>query len=376
MSDMELNIPGTTVEKVISLLKIVIGEAIEDRIPMKELTTPFLWGAPGIGKSQAIYQLAEKLEKEYDVKVNITDVRLLLFSPIDLRGVPVADTEHKLANWLKPRIFEMDPSRGVINLLFLDELSAAPQQVQAAAYQLCLDRKIGEHSLPDNCFVIAAGNRVTDMSVSYKMPKALCNRLMHFNVKADFASWKKWAVKNGISEMVIAFIGMDESRLCVEPESSDLAYPTPRSWQYVSRILRNQSIITSEKQMLIAACVGNDTAIEFCAFCKGCLSIPSVNDIMNGRCREYPKTHDVMYALTQGLVSAMRDKKNSITPQNITNVCDYVFRFPKDFAVVFVRDVLLIEGLSEKLMKCYTFQTWVTRNKDSISDIYSAGGGI
>ena len=100
----------------------------------------------------------------------------------------------------------MDPSDDIVNILFLDEISAAPQSVQAAAYQITLDRVVGEHKLPDNCIIIAAGNRVTDKSVSFKMPKALANRLCHFEIQSDFDSWRDWAVKNGINQKVLGFI--------------------------------------------------------------------------------------------------------------------------------------------------------------------------
>ena len=71
-----------------------------------------------------------------------------MFNPIDLRGIPTANADKTLAVWLKPQIFQMDPSEGIVNILFLDEISAAPQSVQAAAYQMTLDRVVGEHRLP------------------------------------------------------------------------------------------------------------------------------------------------------------------------------------------------------------------------------------
>jgi hypothetical protein len=98
---------------------------------------------------------------------------LLLFNPIDLRGIPTANEDKTLAIWLKPKIFQMDPSDEVINILFLDEISAAPQSVQAAAYQITLDRVVGEHKLPENCIVIAAGNRTTDMDIYEELQDVL-----------------------------------------------------------------------------------------------------------------------------------------------------------------------------------------------------------
>lgn len=358
-----LNIPNVTVSETIARLAELYANAIRKCVALKKLPTPFLWGAAGVGKSDGIHQLAEKLEQMTEKKVFVTDIRLLLFSPIDLRGVPVADEHKEFTNWLKPKIFDMDCGNETINILFLDELSAAPQSVQAAAYQICLDRKVGEHVLPENCIVIAAGNRVTDQSVSYKMPKALCNRLMHFNIKSDYEAWKAWAVQNNVSDKVIAFLGLDNSRLCVEPETSDLAYATPRSWAFVSTLLHTVSDDPEAIHSLIAACVGNATALEFEAFCRSVLHMPSVKDILNGKCSDYPKTHDVMYALISSLVSLLRGKGDEITQSELENVCSYVLHLPKDFAMSFMKDISKISTINKKLMKCHSFQTWLNKNK-------------
>ena len=148
-----------------------------------------------------------------------------------MRGIPTANAEKTLAVWLKPQIFQMDESSDVINILLLDEISAAPQSVQAAAYQITLDRIIGEHRLPDNCIVIAAGNRVNDKSVAYKMPKALANRLLHIEVESSFKSWKEWAFRSGINEKVIGFLSFRRDYLNNDDiKSEDLAYNSPRTW--------------------------------------------------------------------------------------------------------------------------------------------------
>ena len=358
-----LNIPNLTVSEAKRLFLDMYANAIIKCVPFVNLPTPFYWGAPGIGKSQSIYQLASELEKATSKTVIVTDVRLLLFSPVDLRGVPVADEHRKFTNWLKPQIFNMNAGETYINILFLDELSAAPQSVQTAAYQICLDRKIGEHRLPDNCIVIAAGNRVTDQSVSYKMPKALCNRLLHLNVKSDYSSWRKWAVENDISPKVIAYLGFDNSRLCVEPENAELAYPTPRSWAFVSTLLKTVSDDPSVIHHLIAGCVGENSAIEFEEYCKGALDMPSVDDIIYGRCNEYPKKHDALYALTSALVSALYAKSKELPIAHLDNVCRYITHFPRDFVVAFVSDITCNEELNKKLMKCNSFQAWLNRKK-------------
>ncbi len=363
MKNENLNIPVLSVEELKSLYMKVLSGAIEKNVPFSRVPAPFLWGPPGVGKSQGVFQIAREIEKKYGLTVEVTDVRLLLFSPVDLKGIPVADVNKEFCNWLMPSIFKMKADCGTVNILFLDELSAAPQQVQAAAYQICLDRKVGEHKLPDNCIIIAAGNRTTDQSVSYKMPKALCNRLSHFSIRPDYGSWRKWAVKNGIAKEIIAYLAFDNSRLCVEPDPSDFAYPTPRSWEFVSTYMETVDCDVSEMGSLISSCVGNDTAIEFMAFCKGASKMPPVSDIFEGKCKVYPKSHDVMYVLVSSLAAAVSAKGTDITYRELDNLWDYVSGFLKEYLVMFVNDLLNIEGMKNKLMKCYGFQDWLAKNK-------------
>ena len=366
--NMNLNLPALPVSAVVEILARLYSNAIAEGMPLKSVPTPFFWGPAGIGKSEAVYQMAEQIGANTSKTVSVTDVRLLLFSPVDLRGVPVADAERKFTNWLMPQIFRMEPGERQINILFLDELSAAPQSVQAAAYQICLDRKIGEHMLPDNCIVVAAGNRTTDQSVSYKMPKALCNRLMHFQIRVDLTSWKSWAIRHGIDSRIIGYLSFDHSRLCAEPESSDLAYPTPRSWTFVSNLLRAMNCTPEEIHPLVSACVGNDTALAFEAWCGVYKNLPSVPEILRGRCREYPKAHDVLYALISSLTSAVRmgREKESLTLEEVENVCAYAKRFPEDFAMVFFRDLNAIDGIKPKLMQSRSMQEWLAKNRDRI----------
>ena len=245
-----------SVTETVRLLSKAYTNLIVSGEPFRTFPSVMLWGAPGVGKSQGVRQIARQIEDNTGKAVNITDVRLLLFNPIDLRGIPTANESKTLAVWLKPKIFQMDESNDVVNILFLDEISAAPQSVQAAAYQITLDRTVGEHKLPENCIVIAAGNRVSDKSVAYNMPKALANRLCHITVEVDSDSWHDWAVNNGVNEKVIGFLSSKPSRLIdFEGASDDLAFPTPRTWELVSNILNMADYNLEEIEPLIKGCV-------------------------------------------------------------------------------------------------------------------------
>ena len=358
-----LNIPNLSVQEIVQSLAGLYSQAVGMGMPLSSLPTPFLWGPAGVGKSEGVRQLAQKLEETTGKRVTVTDVRLLLFSPIDLRGIPVPDAEKQFANWLRPRIFAMDPGADTLNLLFLDELSAAPQSVQAAAYQICLDRRVGEHAFPENCIVIAGGNRTSDKSVAYAMPKALCNRLMHFNVKSDLESWRAWAVRNRIDARILGYLSFDHSRLCVAPETSDLAYPTPRSWAFASRLLQETGESPKKIHHLLAACLGTDTALALEQWCDVYRELPDVEQILCGTCKTYPSQQQVLHALIASLIAVLRERGERLTQREVDACCAYVSHFPPDFALVFYKDASQLDNAHALFMCCSVFQHWFSKNK-------------
>ena len=358
------DIPSMSVERAVEQLGKVYCTVIKKGLPIKTVPSVMLWGPPGVGKSQAVRQIAREIEST-GKKVAVTDVRLLLFNPIDLRGIPTANADRTLAVWLKPQIFQMDESDKVINILFLDEISSAPQSVQAAAYQITLDRVVGEHSLPEHCIVIAAGNRTTDKSVAFKMPKALSNRLMHIEVEGSFASWNKWAVQSGINEKVLGFLSFRRNYLmCFDASSNDLAFATPRSWEMVSNLLNGVDGDVEEMYQLIAGLVGTGVAVEFRTWCRVYSELPSIEDIFNGKMPPMPKSTDAMYALTASMTAFAREHREDF--RRIANSIVYANAMPPDFSVVLIKDYMYIEkGYKEKLMLIPEFVNWL-RTKGSL----------
>lgn len=353
------NIPTSNVNHVIERLAHMYCSVINKSIPIRTLPSVMLWGPPGIGKSQAIRQLAKEIEYDTGKKVKVTDVRLLLFNPIDLRGIPTANAEKTMAVWLKPQIFQMNDSQDIINILFLDEISAAPQSVQAAAYQITLDRVVGEHKLPENCIVIAAGNRTTDKSVVFKMPKALANRLLHIEVEGSFKSWKKWAIGSGINDKVLGFLSFRQDYLMkFDSSSDDLAFATPRSWEMVSNLLNYVSDDVESLYPLIAGLIGIGVAVEFRTWVKVYSQLPNIEDIFDGKMPMLPANTDAMYALTAAMTTYAREHKNDL--YRIANSIVYANRMPPDFSTVLMKDYMYIEkNYKEKLLSIPEFARWL-----------------
>ena len=353
------NVPSVNVGTAVTKLADMYCSAVKSGAGLGVLPSVMLWGAPGVGKSQGIRQIASKIEASTGKRVHVTDVRLLLFNPIDLRGIPTANEDKTLAVWLRPQIFDMDPSEDVINILFLDEISAAPQSVQAAAYQITLDRTVGEHRLPANCIVIAAGNRVTDKSVAYKMPKALANRLLHLEVSTDMESWRAWAVSRGINEKVTGFLSFKPDRLMAfDPAADDLAFATPRAWEVVSNILNTVSDDIDSVFTLIAGVIGSGTAAELRAWSRIYDKLPDIERIFSGTERRVPKGTDALYALVSSMSKYASEHREDLDA--IANSIEYAEKLPPDFSVVLMQDYMNIEeGYREKLMMIPGFIRWM-----------------
>ena len=349
-----------TVDQMVGQLSKAYVSIIKMKVPFKTFPSVMLWGPPGVGKSQGIRQVAKEIAERTGKKVEITDVRLLLFNPVDLRGIPTANEDKTLAVWLKPKIFQMDDSEDIVNILFLDEISAAPQSVQAAAYQITLDRTVGEHRLPDNCIVIAAGNRVTDRSVAFTMPKALANRLCHIEIVGDSKSWHDWAISSGVNSIVLGFLDYNPSMLMkFDPMSDGLSFPTPRSWEMVSNILNNVSENIAGVYPLIAGCIGDAAAYELRTWSEVYSKIPEVETVFNGTAEGVPARPEILFALSSKITMHLREHHSE---EEIRNVVDYASQLPVEFRNRIFTDLLQIKGIHRLLSRIHTYDDWFLRS--------------
>lgn len=357
---------SNTVQLKVNEMSNIIGEYIvrtsNSDFRAKDLSSFMLWGPPGVGKSDSLQTISNMVQDRTGKKVVITDVRLLLFNPVDLRGIPVPDVNREFAIWLKPEIFQMDDSNDIINILMLDEISAAPPSVQAAAYQITLDRKVGEHTLPDNCYIICAGNRIQDKSVAYKMPKALANRLTHFDIYADLEDWKSWALQNGIDSRIIGFLNFKPSFLYqFDSSSDDNSFPTPRTWEMANNYIKVFGSLEGAYNC-IAGCLGLGVAGEFRRYCQVFTKIPNVDDIFNGKEVEMPTSPDILYALS----AAISGRIQNADKKQLKNVINFTLKMNKEFSVLTVKDILLVPKMKERLIMLPEWLTWTKANRSFI----------
>ena len=261
-----------------------------------------IWGPPGIGKSEIISEIGK------DLKRNVIDLRLLLLEPTDLRGIPYFNSKENKMDWAPPVDLPDDPK--ATDILFLDEINAAPQSVQAAAYQLVLNRRIGTYKLPDGVSIVAAGNRESDRGVTYRMPSPLANRMLHIEMAVNFEDWVDWATKKEIHPDVVGYLTFAKNDLYdFDPRSSSRAFATPRSWTFVSNMLETETLQGSQLTDIITGSVGEGLAVKFVAHRDVAGKLPNPSDILSGKVKKLDtKEVSAMYSLITSLCYELKEE--------------------------------------------------------------------
>ena len=301
-----------------------------------------IWGPPGIGKSDIIAQIGVKQNRP------VIDLRLLLREPTDIKGIPYFDPNTQSMEWAKPselpgvvtteqvaaakaaldaaaaavgaeNTFSAGEIEGMARplqmlegalelqnaILFLDEINAAPQSVQAAAYQLILNRKVGTYNLPDGVSICAAGNRETDRAVTFRMPSALANRFIHYELKVNFDDWQEWAITNGVNADVVGYLTAHSNFLFdFDPKKSGKAFATPRSWTFVSDLL-DESMSEHLNKVMVAGTVGAGLAGEFMQHVRLKGKLPNPKDIITGKVTKLKEDKAVDVSAKYSLVIAL-----------------------------------------------------------------------
>jgi hypothetical protein len=287
----------------------------------------FMWGPPGIGKSDIIKQLGEELD------AHVIDVRLSLWEPTDIKGIPYFDSNTNKMVWAPPGELpdEALSKQHKQIILFMDEMNSAAPSVQAAAYQLILNRRVGTYKLPDNVVMVAAGNRETDKGVTYRMPAPLANRFVHLELTVEWDDYFEWATENKIHKDVVGFLTFSKKDLYdFDPKSSSRAFATPRSWSFVSELLVDDDCDTDTLTDLTSGAIGEGLAIKFMAHRKIASKMPNPEDILSGKVKKMDsKEISAMYSLTISLCYELKDaneKKSKTWNDQVNNFFEFMMK--------------------------------------------------
>jgi len=337
------------------------------KIAYQTKTPLFIWGGTGIGKSETIKHTAqqiakdEKLEFSEDIKDDkafaFLDIRISQLEPSDLRGLPVQNLDTKTTDWLIPSwLPQNENSKG---LIFFDELNLSPPSIQAVAYQLILDRRIGDYVLPKGWVIASAGNRIEDKCSVFEMSNALCNRFLHTTLSnPSVEDWTKWAIENNVDGRIISFLNWKPSSFnCVDNNNNkDKAFPTPRSWVYCSRLIDGR---TEQRLLmrLVSSAVGEATALELTAFLKLQTKIDFETILKNPKQVKKIDEIDLKYVLL-GTISE-KYRKDKALLEKILPICEQLepefavllLRFLKAYHPEHFKKIMLNKG--QKILKQY-----------------------
>lgn len=317
-----------------------------------------LHGSPGVGKSDVVRQIAKQRG------IELIDLRLSQLDPVDLRGVPSVDAKKHITSWNTPNFLPTD-GKGI---LFLDEINSAAQATQAAAYQLVLDRKLGDYELPPGWAIIAAGNRSTDRAIVNQMSTALKNRFTHLNYEVNNDDWCEWALRSNIAVEVLGFIRFrpmllnefeqrnesKEEKERVQRLKDAQAFATPRSWEFLSKVVQQKPGGDVEYE-LYTGIVGEGAAAEFMGYLKYYRDLPNLDALlMNPGAAKVPEEPATLYALATGLAT-------KATQDNMERVVKYALRLPAEFQVLLMKDAITRDN---DLTQTKSFNEWAIKNAD------------
>lgn len=309
----------------------------------------FLWGAPGIGKSDLMRQVAR------DLGVELIDKRLSQSDPTELKGFPVPNAKTRLMEFLHDAQL---PRKGK-GILFLDELPNAAPSVQNAAYQLILDRRLGDYELPPGWVPFAAGNKASHRSGTYSLSKALAGRFQHIEVQADIDDWMDWAVSADVSAVTRGYLRFRPQNLYTEDFTKiELAYPSPRSWVKADKIITDKTLGPTVKHELLAGTVGPGVAIEFAGYAETEIDLPKLTDILAKPDKvPVPERPATMYAVISYLES-------ETTVKTFDKLMAYVTRFPTDFQAVYVSSTTRRDAA---LHSSAAYTQWLTKHHAALA---------
>lgn len=324
---------------------------------MKAGLTTMMHGAPGIGKSSIVRDIADKY------KLEMIDVRLSQCDPVDLLGFPAIQGD--LATYVPMDIFPT--TRTVVPkgkngfLLFLDEINSAPLSVQAASYKLILDKTVGQHKLHPKTVIVAAGNLITDGAITNRMSTATQSRLVHLELGVDAKQWIIWAAKNNLDHRVVSYIENNPDNLHkFDPNHNDHTFPSPRTWEFVSKLLK---VIGSKPLMtqlaLLAGTIGEGEARQFIIYTETLTKLPSIQSIIQNPTGAILNEEPAMLFAVGHLIAAHAKKSN------IDALMQYTGRMSLEYETITLQNILRREPT---LIDEPVIQDWITVKGQELFD--------
>lgn len=294
-----------------------LGICISARIPV------LLWGNPGEGKTATV-------ESAQQLGWHVETVIITHSEPSDFAGLPVVTSNGDVAlappAWAK-RLADFDgPS-----IAFFDEFSTASPALQAAALRPLTHYQVGALQLPDTVSFVAAANPSDVAAAGWELAAPTASRFVHldFGMPVEVFSeglvtgrWPTLEVHDTPPDyarlleqervLVAGFLRARASQLSAIPSNSadrGRAFPTPRTWDYASRLAAFARAVGAPEQvrrLVVAGAIGDAATFEYLRWVAlQDLPDPEVLLADPGSARFAHMRADRVYVILQGLLAAV-----------------------------------------------------------------------
>jgi len=304
-------------------------------------------GAPGIGKSDIMAQVAAELNADLII------MHPVVSDPTDYKGLPgIVEGQAEFLPYGELRKLMYAEK---LTICFLDDVGQAAPSVQSALMQLLLAREINGIKISDHVAFMAATNRREDRAGVAGMLEPVKSRFtggIH-TLDVDTEDWIKWALNADLPIELIAFIKFRPALLHDFKPSADLVNsPCPRTVAAVGEALK-LGIPAHLEHEVYTGIVGEAFSAEFLAFLKIYRELPSVDEILlDPDAVPMPKNPSILFALAGGLA-----RKASET--TIDRILKFADRMPPEFQVLLVRDAVKRD---RQVCNTRSYVAWATKN--------------
>lgn len=352
-----------------------VKSIIKTMVEKKFKGTPMLWGRHGLGKSSAVRQVGKELG------YRVLDIRLAQKEAIDITGMLFTFEDKALGMSVTanhpPEWFASALKNGKL-ILFLDEFNMARREVMNAVFELVLDRKLNDRPLPDDVFIVCAGNpEEGDRYSVTPMSESLIDRLLHIKVTPDVDGWLAHAEKSGADSRITSFIRANPSALFAA-NKLDEKFPvtikhSERSWLDRADAILKLELQDDELQYeLLCGAVGADIATLFVKTIEKHNLPVTVKEVFAGK-------KDTMERLAR-YRSSMRQDLLSITCTNVVDYCNkhqveatkhldkviaFINTLPDEHAMIVIQGTRLVDGWA----KAFLADTEIAKKLSTIKEV-------
>lgn len=212
----------------------------EYRIPVVRQRPIFLLGSPGIGKTAIMEQIAQELGialVSYSMTHHTRQSALGLpfITHKNYKGVEFDISEYTMSEIIAS-IYEVMEQSGIEEgILFLDEINCVSETLAPSMLQFLQYKVFGRHKVPDGWVIVTAGNPPEYNKSVREFDVVTMDRMKLVEVEADYATWKEYALKQGIHNAVTTYLDMKKNDFYrVETNVGGKSYVTARGWEDLS----------------------------------------------------------------------------------------------------------------------------------------------